>query len=145
MSFFQCGHQKGSLVDKNHKEISKFSDIRLIFWHFLPFFHTKIKTPSNWKKCSKGCIATIVITGYYHWRINFFFENQLTSGGDTGKFFLRINAPGINVWNIQNSEKILKNSLVLCPKNQNQFIWCLWHEFGAKFESITEKRGTFIH
>ena len=62
-------------------------------------------------------ITTIVITGYYYCRINFFFfENQLTSGWDTANIFLKINAPGIthkikvvvNILNIQNSEKFLK-------------------------------------
>ena len=94
------------------------------YWHFPPFFLTRISTPSNWKKCSKGYIATIFITGYYYWRINFFFENQPTSGWDTATFFLKINAPGIthkikvvvNVWNIQNSEKILKIDDILLRK-----------------------------
>ena len=98
VSFATCGHPTDFLT-------------------FSPFFHTRISTPSNWKKCSKGWIATIVITGYYYWRINFFFENQLTSGWDTAKFFLKINAPGIthkikvvvNVWNIQNYKKKFEN------------------------------------
>ena len=75
-----------------------------------------MSTPSNWKKCSKGYIATIFITGYYYWRINFFFENQPTSGWDIANFFQKINDPGIthkiivvvNILDIQNSEIVLK-------------------------------------
>ena len=104
--FFRCGLQKGSLVDKNHKEKSKFSDIRLTFWHFPPFFLTKISTPSNWKKCSKGYIVTIFITEYYYWRINFFFENQPTSGWDTAKFFLKKKAP--TKWQKTNLKEIFE-------------------------------------
>ena len=131
MSIFD--HQKGSLVDKNHKETSKFSDIQLIFWHFPLVFLTRITTPTNWKKCSKGYIATIFITGYYHWRINFFFENQPTSGWDTAKFFVKINAPGIthkikvvvNISNIQNSEKFLKIDDIRLRKLRFYLISCI--------------------
>ena len=103
---FQCGHQKGLWVDKNHKEKSKFSDIRLIFWHFSLFFLTRIITPWNKKKCSKGYAATIFITGYYYWRINFFFQNRLTSGWDTAKFFLEKKAP--TKWQKPNLKEIFK-------------------------------------
>ena len=103
---FRCGHQKGSWVDKNHKEKSKFSDIRLIFWHFPLFFLTRIITPWNKKKCSKGYAATIFITGYYYWRINFFFQNRLTSGWDTAKFFLKKKAP--TKWQKPNLKEIFK-------------------------------------
>ena len=104
--FFRCGHQKGSLVDKNHKESSKFSDIRLTFWHFFPFFLTRISTPWTGKKCSKGYVATIFITEYYYWRINFFFENQPTSGWDTAKFFLKKKAP--TKWQKPNLKEIFE-------------------------------------
>ena len=103
---FRCGHQKGSWVDKNHKKKSKFRDIRYFFWHFSPFFLTRIITPWNWKKCSKGYTATIFITGYYYWRINFFFQNRLTSGWDTAKFFLKKKAP--TKWQKPNLKEIFK-------------------------------------
>ena len=110
---------------------------------FSPFFLTRISTPWNWKKCSKGYIATIFITGYYYWRINLFFENQPTSGWDTAKFFLKINAPGIthktkvvvNVWNIQNSKKFLKIDDILLRKLR--FLLNLRYNFVPSFLSIS--------
>ena len=128
---FRCGHQKGSWVDKNHKKKSKFRDIRYFFWHFSPFFLTRIITPWNWKKCSNGYTATIFITGYYYWRINFFFQNRLTSGWDTAKFFLKKKAP--TKWQKTNLKEILK-IVRMCfwfwkittSKNQN-WDFPIWH------------------